>query len=132
MRSALPIAWGERSHDRPRIRRLPANRMTNVYSAQDVLLLGHLRNLLVREGIACEVRTPYLAAAIGDVPFTECWSQLWVVNDEDFECALKIISGARETAARPRERWTCRTCGETMERQFEGCWRCGSVPASRE
>jgi len=100
--------------------------MTNLYTSQDALLLGHLRNLLVREGIACEVRTPYLAAAIGDVPFTECWSQLWVANDEDLEGARRLIGGALDAAARPGGRWTC-ACGEVMEIQFEACWRCGAA-----
>jgi len=73
--------------------------MTKVYSAQSALTVGNLRNLLLSEGIESEVRIPFLAAAGGDLPITECWSQLWIVNDEDLDRAMKLIDGTRLTGA---------------------------------
>jgi hypothetical protein len=100
--------------------------VTKVYSAQNALTVGNLRNLLLREGIESEVRTPFLAAATGDLPVTECWSQLWIVNDEDLERAMRLINGALEPGTETYASWKCSQCGEEIEGQFEACWHCGS------
>jgi hypothetical protein len=90
-------------------------------------MVGHLRNLLVNEGIQCDVKTPFLAVAKGDLPVTDCWSQLWIMNDEDLEKALGVIDAALAQGVQPGGTWKCSKCGEEVERQFEVCWQCGSV-----
>ena len=100
--------------------------MTKVYSAPHALILGNLRNALLTEGIESEVRTPFLGAARGDLPATECWSELWVVNDKDVERALEVIHEILEPGDQPAPSWKCRACGEEIEGQFEACWKCGS------
>ena len=101
--------------------------MKKVYSAQSALAVGNLRNLLLSEGIESEVRIPFLAAAGGDLPLTDCWSQLWIVNDEDLDRAMRLINGTLETGARTSESWKCPQCGEEIEGQFAACWHCGSL-----
>lgn len=98
-----------------------------VYSAPDPLIVGHLRNLLVNEGIACDVKTPFLGAARGDIPVTECWSQLYVLNDEDVERAMGLINVALQPGSQAYSSWRCSKCGEEIEGQFEECWQCGSA-----
>lgn len=100
--------------------------MKKVYSAQSALTVGNLRNLLVSQGIESEVRIPYLAAAGGDLPLTECWSQLWILDDADFDRAMKVISGALEPSAETYSTWKCPKCHEEVETQFDVCWQCGS------
>jgi len=100
--------------------------VTKVYSAQSALTVGNLRNLLVTEGIESEVRIPFLAAAVGDLPMTECWSQLWIVNDEDLERATTLIEGALEPGAQSYAPWKCPACAEEIEGQFGACWHCGA------
>ena len=70
--------------------------MTKVHSAPHPFVLENLRNVLQVEGIASEVRTPFLGAARGDIPATECWSELWVLDDQEAERALGIIRSALE------------------------------------
>ncbi|MFN2385940.1 MAG: DUF2007 domain-containing protein [Thermoanaerobaculia bacterium] len=101
--------------------------MRKVHSALDPLAVANLRNLLLQEGIETEVRTPFLAAASGDVPFTECWSQLWVVDDEDHDRAEELIRRALAPRAGAGRPWKCPDCRETVDSQFEACWRCGSA-----
>jgi hypothetical protein len=103
----------------------------SVYSTQDVLIIGHLRNLLVNEGIQCDVRTPFLAAAKGDIPVTDCWSQLWILDDEDLEKATEVIETALGPGAEPGTPWACSKCGESVEGQFDVCWQCGSIRLDR-
>ena len=100
--------------------------MTRVYSAQSALAVGNLRNLLLGEGIESEVRIPFLAAASGDLPITECWSELWVVDDRDLERAKKLIDAAIEPGTQTYVPWKCAQCDEEVEGQFEACWNCGS------
>lgn len=106
--------------------------MKSIYSTQDLLIIGHLRNLLVNEGIQCDVKTPFLAAAKGDIPVTDCWSQLWIMNEEDLEKALDVINTALAQGAEPNVVWSCSTCGEKVEGQFGACWQCGSVRSDDE
>lgn len=102
------------------------DRVTRVYSAQSALTVGNLRNLLVREGIESEVRIPFLAAASGDLPMTECWSELWILDDGDLERAMKLINASLEPGTQAYASWKCAECGEEVEGQFEACWNCGS------
>ena len=103
--------------------------MKKVHSAPFPLELENLRNVLEVEGIASEVKTPFLGAARGDIPATECWSELWVLDDAQVDRALRLIHGSRESSkdAQAGPPWTCSGCGETNEPQFDACWRCGSV-----
>lgn len=100
--------------------------MTKIYSAQSALTVGNLRNLLLREGIESEVRIPFLAAASGDLPITECWSELWILDDADRERAITLIDATLEQSAQTYASWKCAQCGEEVEGQFEACWNCGS------
>jgi hypothetical protein len=96
-------------------------------------MVGHLRNLLLTQGIPCDVRTPYLAGATGDIPFTECWSQLWITNDADLERASGLLKAVLEREADSHRLWRCSDCREEIEGQFETCWHCGSPrPAGDE
>jgi len=71
-------------------------------------------------------RNEFLASAAGGIPPVECWYEIWVTNDEQYDEAKKIIQEAlsrKEPSGGPK--WTCATCGEINEHQFTGCWNCG-------
>jgi hypothetical protein len=99
--------------------------VTKVHSAPHPFPLENLRNILQAQGIAAEVRSPYLGAARGDIPATECWSELWV-EDADAARARALIADVREPAAPSGDRWKCPRCGEEIEPQFDTCWSCGA------
>jgi len=82
-----------------------------------------LWELLAKEGVICLLRNVQLASALGEIPFTECYPELWVVDDEVYPRARVLLTGwlkAQEGA----ETWTCSRCGEVLEGQFGACWRC--------
>ena len=106
--------------------------MKKVYSSQDPLAVANLRNLLLQEGIETEVQIPFLAAASGDLPFTECWSQLWVVDDGNLERAAELIAEALKPHPGASKPWRCSRCGEPVEGQFDACWKCGSIQPDGE
>ena len=100
--------------------------MRKVHTAESVIEIAHLRNLLESEGIPCEVRNDRLGGVVGEIPFVECWPQLWVRDAGDVLRARGLI----ETALRPAtaaEAWTCPGCGERIEPQFAQCWQCAAA-----
>ena len=105
--------------------------MTRIHSAPHPFVLENLRNVLQMEGIASEVRTPFLGAARGDIPATECWSELWVLDDREAERASSVIRSALEPSGPAESVWKCRSCGEESEAQFGACWQCGSARSDR-
>ena len=97
--------------------------MKRVYRAASLIQVAHARNLLITEGIGCEIRNQYLAGAMGELPLTETWPQL-VVEDADEARSLKVLERASSPFA--GEPWICAACGERLEPQFTTCWRCGA------
>ena len=84
---------------------------------------GLLLELLEREGVACLIRNEQLFAALGEIPFLECFPELWVVDDEVWPRARMLLDNwfkREENAAS----WTCSSCGEVLEGQFGACWKC--------
>jgi hypothetical protein len=92
-----------------------------IFTSPDPLLINHLRNLLENEGIETYIRQRYLGGALGELPFTECWPQLWLRDDRDEQRARAILGAVRDI---PGDRWRC-GCGELLAGQFTTCWRCG-------
>ncbi len=94
------------------------------FSLADRAEAGLLKELLEREGVVCLIRNEQLFAALGEIPFLECFPELWVVDDEIWPRARLLLDGwfknEEETAS-----WICPSCEETLEGQFGACWKCG-------
>lgn len=98
-----------------------------VHTASTVVEAAHLRSVLEAAGIACFVRNEGLVSAIGELPFVECWPEVWVVHNRDvLEARGLIDSVIRAPALPPGADWICRECGERVEGQFDACWRCSA------
>jgi hypothetical protein len=102
--------------------------MRKVHTSESMVEIAHLRNLLESAGIACLVRNERLAGALGEIPFVECWPELWVRQPGQALRARGLIEEALQPAE-AAEPWTCPGCGESIEAQFGQCWSCGSAPA---
>jgi hypothetical protein len=103
--------------------------MRKVHTAESVIEIAHLRNVLESAGIACVVRNDRLSGVLGEIPFVECWPELWIQESGQELRARGLI----EQALRPRPSgrpWTCPRCGERIEAQFSECWRCAAEPGS--
>jgi hypothetical protein len=97
--------------------------MRRVHTAESTIEIAHLRNVLESEGIACIVRNDRLAGVIGEIPFVECWPELWIAEPGQELRARGLI----EQALRPRpagKPWICPECGEHIDAAFTECWRC--------
>lgn len=101
--------------------------MIKVYTADNVLNVGLMRNLLSQNGIESELRNHHASSLLGEVAYTSTWPELWV--RDDFSDKAKIII---DDALKPndnKEDWHCSSCREVSPSNFDVCWSCG---ASRE
>jgi putative signal transducing protein len=95
-----------------------------VYSSDNFIMAGHVHSLLQANDIECHLRNMNLTGAIGELPLNECWPEVWVNNESDFNAAERLIKTALSTAEQNKA-WQCQ-CGESIEGQFEVCWSCGN------
>ena len=65
--------------------------------------------------------------ASGEIPFAECYPELWVMGDEELARAREILDDWQSKEVEQQQSWTCQRCGEENEGQFSSCWRCGWV-----
>ncbi len=100
--------------------------MKRIYSAESLVQVVHMQNLLAASGVVTEVRNARLAGALGEIPFMETWPQLWV--DDYAESRAKSVV-EQELSEQPTQHasWCCRGCNETVEGQFATCWNCGAA-----
>ena len=98
----------------------------HTFTLADRAEAGLLKELLEREGVACLIRNEQLFAALGEIPFLECFPELWVVDDEIWPRAKSLLDSWLKEEA-PSAPWTCAACGETLEGQFGSCWKCGGA-----
>ena len=103
--------------------------MTLVYTASTLFMATHMRNLLEAEGIACHMRNEFLGSGAGELPPTETWPEVWVVDDGQAERARALVADAM-AAADAGEAWRCPACREEVDGNFGQCWKCGAVRPS--
>jgi rubrerythrin len=103
--------------------------MRLVFENIDFTIVGHMQNLLEAEGIRTELRNAGSAGLAGEVPYTQVYPELWVLNNDDETKARAIIKDyqdkAESTPVGPD--WTCLQCGESVEGIFAECWKCGAA-----
>ena len=101
--------------------------MKKIYSSQDRLMSGHMRNILENEDIECIVKNEHLSSILGEIPPIECWAEVWVVDDSQYDRAVEVVGSALASQDTPQSpSWTCTNCGEELEGQFTECWNCGT------
>jgi rubrerythrin len=98
--------------------------MRLVHTSLNTAMAHHLKNVLHGIGIECIVKNEFLRMAAGDLPLSECLTELWVVNDDQFEEARKYLETG--SVLETRKPWRCAACGERIEPQFTACWHCGA------
>lgn len=96
-----------------------------LYSADNIRGIGLVRSALDEAGIAYEIRNetiPYPSAIF--------FPEIWVIEDNEFEKARELRDAVAKSPSLPQSSWTCPSCGEQLEGQFDSCWKCGTVRAA--
>jgi hypothetical protein len=63
--------------------------MKQVFSSPDSAQVGLAQSILEAAGIPCEVRNDAVSQAMWAMPFSP---ELWVLRDEDYEEARRLVS----------------------------------------
>ena len=66
--------------------------MRQVLSSPDSAQIGLAQSILDAAGIACEVRNDAVSQAMPGMPFVP---ELWVLRDEDYADARRLVASAR-------------------------------------
>lgn len=102
--------------------------MKRVAIADTLAELGHLRDVLEQNGIACIMRNQHLSGALGELAIPWTSPELCVMRDDDAPLAKQLIAELRAPAETATP-WRCRHCDADNEGQFAACWRCGQPDA---
>lgn len=100
--------------------------MKKVYSSDSYFLVGHLRQLLESQHIECIAKNEFLLGGAGELPPTECWPELWIIEDFQYDKAKELVEGFLASSAENYAEWRCPACGECLDGQFTACWHCGA------
>lgn len=99
--------------------------MKKLYSAANLPDAHLLRDLLAQAGIAARVFNENAQGGLGEIPFTQAYPEVWLVDERDFEPARRIV----RQHDRPAEAGVafCPSCAEENPRNFQLCWKCGAA-----
>lgn len=100
--------------------------MQRVYAAANLTEAYLILHRLQQAGIAARVFNEHALGALGEIPFTHAYPELWVDDDGDAPRARSVIE-TYERAAVETTPWVCPACGESNPPAFETCWRCSAA-----
>jgi len=99
--------------------------MKRLYTDQNSLMIGNIKNILENHGIECIIKNFMLVGSLGQLPPTVCATELWVLDEQRYEEARVILKDIFSEDKNNHATWKCRNCGELVEEQFTDCWKCG-------
>lgn len=108
--------------DRPQSRRIVLERCLN---RMEAFALYHY---LDAQGVPVSVQDRPLQSAMGEIPFVEITTALYLDDPERLTEARDLIAHYRSGLPGVRGvAWTCPQCGEVHEPMFGACWNCGTT-----
>ena len=104
--------------------------MKQVFVSQHLFEVEMRKERLEQAGIQCLIKNQRSSGLAGEIPFTEVFPELWVIQDEDAYRAGQVLDEELITQPSNPGAWVCTGCGEHHEIQFSECWKCGHTSAS--
>ena len=89
--------------------------------------VGHYQSILEGEGITAKIRNLGTSSGSGEIPFTEVYPELWVVEDAEYDRALKILEPYHDKETPEESPWVCPNCSEQLPGSFGQCWQCETM-----
>jgi len=96
--------------------------MKLIYTNENRFLVGNAKNIVENSGMEVILKNEYAAGGTGELSPLDTWPELWVVNDSDYEKAVKLIDSA--LSPENATEWRCGNCSEINDASFEFCWKC--------
>lgn len=99
--------------------------MKKVYSANNLIEAQIVVDLLEQAYIPGQIFNQHAQGAVGDIPFTHAYPEVWVIRDEDYERSRSIIQTYEATPV-TTDNTHCLGCGEENPINFQLCWKCNA------
>ena len=93
-----------------------------IYTNENRMIVGNAKNIVEANGIEVFLKNEHSQSAVGEIPTTDGWPELWVLDDSDYEKALQVIESSFSKDTDPA--WDCSACGESNDASFGACWKC--------
>ena len=100
--------------------------MRKLFVSPNLVEVESLKDILDQAGIQSWIKNQRGSSLAGEVPFAEVFPELWVVNDADYAAAHQFLENWRTAKPYESTDWICFRCGESHEKDFTSCWKCGS------
>ena len=97
--------------------------MRRLLQAPNAAIAALWADTLREAGIVASVERQFLSGAAGQLPPDQCLPEIWIAHDEQEAAARTLLEQLQDL---PQRRWEC-ACGETVEGDFESCWKCGRL-----
>lgn len=98
--------------------------MKMIYTHENRLIVSNIKNILQRRGFEVFVKNEHAVSLIGEVSAFDCWLELWLVDESDFDLATMILKNLKLDSEAAD--WHCSKCEEDNAASFELCWNCGA------
>ena len=98
--------------------------MQKVYSTFNLFDAYIIRDLLTDRGINCFVSNEHISGALGELPYTESWPEVWITQNLHFDRARGLINEFEQNTTVDSVLF-CKKCNEFGSSGFELCWKCG-------
>ena len=96
--------------------------MIRIYQALDLPQAQLIIDLLARNNISALLLNGNAQSAMGDIPFTHAYPEIWIKNETQREQAKQLIGEFEKPIG--DEQWQCRSCEEQSPSTFDSCWNC--------
>ena len=104
--------------------------MKKVFVSQNLFEVEMRKKRLEEAGIRCTIKNQRSSGLAGEIPFTEVFPELWVLQDAEYDRACQLLEEETELLSSNQDFWTCPGCSEQLESQFGTCWNCGQEKPS--
>jgi len=101
--------------------------MREVFVNQDHARVGFYKSILDEAGIPNFVRNESSNNSVTEMPSGLFFPALCVVNDEDYDRAMRILKEVYYAPPSKAPDWRCPNCNEEVPGNFDSCWHCGAV-----
>ncbi len=101
--------------------------MKMVYTDENFFLVNNAKNIIEAAGINTFLKNEFAQGAVGEVSAFDCWPEIWVLEDSDYDKALNAMTTAQKSVS--MDDWICNKCLEKNAPAFEICWQCSHEQA---
>ncbi len=99
--------------------------MKRIYIAENLADAHILCSRLGEHGIQGHIFNEFVQGAVGELPFTHAWPEVWVERDRDEARALEIVQEYEEDESHLSD-ISCPHCHLSNPANFHLCWNCSA------